>query len=385
MRRVVIVGAGLAGLSAAEELRRRGHDGDVTIIGAEAYKPYRRPPLSKHPLPTSHADVALRQADRLEATWLLGAAARRLDPRRRVVELDDGLDVGYDHLVIATGARARELPAALHRNLPEVLTIRGIDDILRLREHAAQGPRVVIVGGGFLGSELAGSLRALGLRVDIVEREQLPLLGPLGEEVAGRLSRAHRENGVGQHLGRVVAKLHGRDRLEAVQLDDGTLLRADLLVTATGSEPDTSWLKDSGIPVRGGVLVDRTGAAGPDVVAAGDVARWPHPWDGGASIRVEHYNGALAQGSHVAGTLLGDAQPYGQLPSFWAHIHDLRLHSVGFTGHSHRFHVVKQSSDGRFLGEYRAGGRVVGAITHGHVRDLMAYRTTGVGPLGATA
>jgi NADPH-dependent 2,4-dienoyl-CoA reductase/sulfur reductase-like enzyme len=376
MRRVVIVGAGLAGLSAADELRRRGHDGELTIIGAERHKPYRRPPLSKHPLPTSHADVALGQADRLEATWLLGSPARGLDTRRRVVELEDGTSLGYDGLVIATGSRARELPPALRRNLRQVLTIRGIDDLVRLQEHLLHAPRVVILGGGFLGSELAGSLRARGLAVDIVERERLPLLGPLGEVVAGRVTRAHRDAGVGLHVGRVMSKLIGTAGVEAVLLDDGTVLAADLVITATGSEPDTRWLRGSQISLDGGVLVDRTGAAAPGVVSAGDVARWPHPWETGARIRVEHYNGALAQGAHVAGTLLGDARPYRQPPSFWAHIHDLRLHSVGFTGARYRLHWVKQGADGRFLAEYCSGTRVVGAIAHGHVRDLAVYRTT---------
>lgn len=376
MRRVVVVGAGLAGLSAAEELRRRGFDGQVTIVGAEHHRPYRRPPLSKHPLPTSHADVALAQADHLEASWMLGVAAQRLEPARRVVHVGDGVALDYDGLVVATGSRARQLPVRLHRNLPEVLTLRGLDDLQRLRDHVSRSPRVVIIGAGFLGSELASTLRAQGLTVSLVESAPLPLIGALGTPMAQRVTRAHEEHGVRQHLGRSVAALLGAGRLEAVRLDDDTIVPADLLIVAMGAEPDTGWLRGSGIPLDDGVLVDHVGVAAPGIVAAGDVARWPHPWDDHRTFRVEHYNGALSQGSHVAGTLLGDARPQEHLPSFSAHIHGLRIHSVGFTGARYRFDVVRQGADDRFLAEYRDGDRVVGAITHGHVRDLVRYRST---------
>ncbi|MDV3222760.1 FAD/NAD(P)-binding oxidoreductase, partial [Intrasporangium sp.] len=161
-----------------------------------------------------------------------------------------------------------------------------------------------------------------------------------------------------------------------------TIVPADLLIVAMGAEPDTGWLRGSGIPLDDGVLVDHFGVAAPGIVAAGDVARWPHPWDEHRTFRVEHYNGALSQGSHVAGTLLGDARPHEHLPSFWAHIHGLRLHSVGFTGARYRFDLVRQGVDGRFLAEYRDGDRVVGAITHGHVRELVRYRSTITAELG---
>lgn len=375
-RRVLIVGAGLAGLSAAEELRRLGHEGELTIVGAEPYRPYRRPPLSKHPLPSAHADVALASADGLEATWVVGTPARRLVRRRRVVELGDGELLPFDDLVIATGARARELPPTVRRALPEVVTLRGVDDLTELRSHLVRRPRVVIVGGGFLGCELAGLIRAMGLAVDIVVRDRLPLLKALGPEVAEQVSRVHHERGVRQHLGRVVTELLGTECLEGVRLDDGSVLPAELVIVALGSEPDTDWLAGSGLTLDDGVLVDETGSAGHRVVAAGDVARWPHPWDSASRIRVEHYHGALAQGAHVARTLLGDPQRYEGLPSFSAHIHDLPLHSVGFTGADYRLRLVKSAPDGRFLAEYRREGRTVGAITHGYVRDLLPYRHT---------
>ncbi|WP_246219476.1 NAD(P)/FAD-dependent oxidoreductase [Phytoactinopolyspora halotolerans] len=375
MRRVVIVGAGPAAMSAVAELRRQDYQGSILVIGAEPHMPYRRPPLSKHPLPTSHAQLALDQAGRAEATWLLGRSAHHLDRQNRVLLLDGGDEIPYDGLIIATGVRARRLPGRLHQGRPEVMTLRGFGDLARLHGRLQRVTRVVILGAGFLGSELAATIRRLGCSVDLVERDRLPLLGPLGPVLAQRIADEHRRHDVRLHLGRTVDRLHGTDRLDAVRLDDGTTLPADLLITALGSIPETGWLAGSGLVLDDGVRVDNTGRAAPGIVAAGDVARWPHPWPAGESVRAEHHDEAVAQGAHVARTLLGDPAPYAHTLAFSTHIHDMRLHSVGFTGKNYRLHVVKEGPGGRMLAEYRHAGRLVGAITHGYIRDLTTtYR-----------
>ncbi|GAA2848901.1 NAD(P)/FAD-dependent oxidoreductase [Nonomuraea rubra] len=382
MRRIAIAGAGLAGLTAAQELRRLGYDGEISLVGAERHRPYRRPPLSKEFLLDPEADVALPGTGELGATWLLGQPATGLDLAGRRLLRGALEPVAFDGLIIATGARARTLPGTGARartlpgtaGLPGVVTLRGLDDARALRAALGARPRVVIAGAGFLGSELAATLRSLDLPVTLVEPGRVPLRRPLGERLGAVIADLHRAHGVDLRLGRRVAAAAGTGRVEHVRLDDGTVLPADLLVVALGAEPELGWLHGSGLRLDGGVVTDRHGLAAPGVAAAGDVARRPSVLLGGELVRVEHYSAAVEQGAHAARSLLGAAAPPGAVPSFWCDLYGHRLRSVGVTGTGYRPRLVHLEPDGRFLVEYQRDGRVVGAVTAGFVRHLSAYR-----------
>jgi NADPH-dependent 2,4-dienoyl-CoA reductase/sulfur reductase-like enzyme len=372
MRRIAVVGAGLAGLTAAQELRRLGYDGGLVMIGAEPYRPYQRPPLSKEFLLGGADDVTVHGADELDATWLLGHAATRLDlPNRRVLR-GPLPPVDFDGLVIATGVRARTLTGAA--DLPGVTPLRGLADARALRAALAGRPRVVVAGAGFIGSEVAATLRTLDLPVTLVEPDLAPLRRPLGEQIGALIADLHRAHGVDLRLGRRVSAVSGAGQVEQVRLDDGTVLPADLLVVALGAEPEVDWLHNSGLRLDGGVVVGTDGLAAPGVAAAGDVARWPHPLLDGELIRVEHYSNAVEQGAHAARALIGQADRFDPVPSFWCHLYGRRLQSVGFTGAGYDLRVVSSEPDGRFLAEYHRGARVAGAVTAGYARRLAHYR-----------
>ncbi|MFB4264066.1 NAD(P)/FAD-dependent oxidoreductase [Nonomuraea sp. GTA35] len=372
MRRIAIAGAGLAGLTAAQELRRLGYDGEISMVGAERHLPYRRPPLSKEFLLDHDADVGLPGTGELGATWLLGHAATGLDLPGRRLHRGALEPVTFDGLVIATGARARTLPGT--GGLPGVVTLRGLDDARALRAALGARPRVVIAGAGFIGSELAATLRGLDLRVTLVDPGRVPLRRPLGERLGAVIADLHRAHGVDLRLGRRVVTAAGAGRVERVHLDDGTVLPAGLLVVALGAEPETGWLRGTGLRLDDGVVVDRHGLAAPGVAAAGDVARRPSGLLGGQLVRVEHYSDAAGQGAHAARSLLGAAAPAGPVPSFWCDLYGHRLRSVGVTGTGCRPRLIHLEPDGRFLAEYHRDGRVVGAVTAGFVRHLATYR-----------
>lgn len=364
MDRIVVAGAGLAGLAAAQELRRNGFTGEVVMVGAEPHLPYRRPPLSKDFLLADHAPApALGGVDDLAATWLLGHAASGLDLGGRRVLRGDQPPIPFDGLVIATGVRPRG-PS------PATMTVRTLDDARALRARLTRRPQVVVIGAGFLGCELAATARALDLPVALVDRAPQPLWRALGAEVGAAVADLHRTHGVVLRLGRQVeAVAAGR-----VRLDDGTVLPADLVITALGSTPATRWLLGSGLACADGVVVDADGVAAPGVVAAGDVARRPQPLLGGKAGRVEHYTNAVEEGARAARALLGHPPGPTPVPSFWSHLHGRRLQAVGHTGAAYDTRVVRHEPDGRFLAEYHLSGRVVGAATIGFARDLVSYR-----------
>jgi NADPH-dependent 2,4-dienoyl-CoA reductase/sulfur reductase-like enzyme len=375
MRTVVVVGAGLAGLSAASELRRLGWGGRLVIVGNERHRPYRRPPLSKDFLlaATSPA-LELPQAEEVGAEWRLGRVVAGLDLRRRTVTMLGGDEIPFDGLVIATGASARPAPA--HLTHPRVAHLRSLDDATALRDRLTESRRVLVIGAGFLGTEIAAAAVQLGKEVALLDRASQPLLAAVGEHVGRDVAALHRGHGVHLRLEAQVRRLDGDRTTPRVHLDDGSTVAADLVVAALGSRPSTAWLSGSGLHVDGGVVVGRDGLAAPGVAAAGDVARWPHPLLDHEPVRSEHYSSAVDQGRQAARALLGD--PLGDrsapLPSFWSHQFDWRLQSVGFTGSRFDFTMVDRDDAGRFTGEYRHRGRLVGAITNGRRRDLVAYR-----------
>lgn len=375
MRKVVVVGAGLAGLSAAAELRRAGWDGKLIIIGGEEHRPYRRPPLSKDYL-TSDVSPLLEfsQADEVDAEWRLGQWATQLDLTERTIRVAGGDDTTFDGLVIATGASARETPPRLTHD--RVVALRDLDDAVRVRDGLISSERVLVLGGGFLGTEIAAAANLLGKEVTLVERMSQPLLTAVGATIGKEVAHLHRTHGVEVLLDAEIAHVFGRRDTAYAHFRDGSMVTADLVVAALGSTPAVSWLQSSGLRVEDGVVLDGNGLAAPGVTAAGDVARWPHPLLDDELVRVEHYSNAVDQGRRAARALLGDrlqADPP-PIPSFWSHQYDWRLHSVGFTGSRFDFRMVDHDATGRLLCEYRHQGRLVGAITNLRPRTLLPYR-----------
>lgn len=378
MRRIVIVGAGLAGLRAAQELREKGFDGELSIVGDEEHLPYNRPPLSKQVLA---GDMEPHECefgrDDVDASWILGRPAVGLDTDRRVVRLADGEDLPYDGLVISSGRRAREWP-----DLPSIAgfhLLRGLDDAVRLREAVATGPRVVIVGAGFIGCEVAATLRKRGLdEVTLVDvaSHPMPALGPV---IGKRAARLHTEQGVGLYCGTKVEQFEGDDHVEAVHLTDGTRLPADLVLIALGSVANTEWLHGSDLVLDdGNVLCDtRCFAVGhDDVVAAGDVGTWPHPQADGP-IRVEHWTNAAEMGRRAAANLLDPphATEYVPVPTFWSDQYDAKIKSVGFFGRSERVSIVEEDPQaGRLVVEGHLADDIVGAVTVNRNKAFIDYK-----------
>lgn len=375
--RVLVVGASLAGLRAAEALRAEGFSGALTIVGDEPRRPYDRPPLSKELLAGAQSadEVALRGAEELEAEWLLGDAAVALDAGRRVLTLASGRELPYDGLVIATGSAPRRLPA-FDVALPNVLELRTLDDAQALRAAVtAPGARLLIVGAGFVGVEVAATARALGAEVTIVSLEAP--LAVAGEAVSQTASAMLAEHGVTTLIGRTVAETVAGDRFEAAILDDRTRIDADVVVVAVGATPCTAWLEGSGLTLDNGVVCDATLAAvGVEgVVAAGDVARWPNPTFGGMPMRIEHWTNAVEGGVHAARTLLGEQAGYAAVPSVWSDHFGVRLQTVGLPAQADRIELVDGSlEERRFCCAAYRDGRLIGALAYSMPKALVRYR-----------
>lgn len=387
LKDVVVVGAGVAGTRAAETLRREGYDGALTIVGAERHAPYHRPPLSKKLLTgeVHRAGVDLAPQFDVEARVLRAASAIKLDMSARVVHVrdeDQDLAFRFDGLVIASGAAPRQWPGG---PAPDgVLLLRTVEDCLAIRQRLASRPRVVVVGGGFIGAEVAASCRSLGLDVVLIEKAPNPLLAALGTELAPRWADLHRRHGIDLRLGVGVDSFVGNGQVEAVQLTDGSRVPADLVVVGLGVTPVTDWLDGSGIRVEDGVLCDATGAVegGTDVVAAGDVARWWHPLYE-RHLRTEHWEDAGRQGAAVARTLLsgpGNAQPYDDVPYFWSDQYDVKVQMLGVPTDYDALEVIEGDRDGwEFVAAYGRGGHTIAVLgtipgrVHAY-RDAIAAR-----------
>lgn len=378
MRDIVVVGASLAGLHAARALRRAGFDGTLTVVGDEAHPPYDRPPLSKQVLagdwgPERTALLSERDDD-LDLTWVLGRRATGLDVAGRTVALDDDTDLAFDGLVVATGARPRTLPGT--EALAGVHVLRTLDDSLALRADLDAGPqRVVVVGAGFIGAEVAATARGRGLDVTIVEPLPVPLGRVLGGAVAETVAAVHRDHGVDLRLGVGVEEVLGDDRVTGVRLADGTTVDCDVVVVGIGVTPNTGWLEGSGLPLDDGVVADATCTVAPGIVAAGDVARWPHPEHG--PVRVEHWDHAIAMGGHAAESLLaGDgARPFAPVPWFWSDQYDRKIMLAGRTAGAEEVRIVDGSLDERrFVALYRRGDRVVAALGMNRPAPLARWR-----------
>ncbi|MET7275151.1 MULTISPECIES: NAD(P)/FAD-dependent oxidoreductase [Streptomyces] len=379
MRTVTVVGASLSGLYAARELRAQGFDGRLVVVGDEPHRPYDRPPLSKDFL-TGRADedrLALTDAEEtaeLDAEWLLGVRARGLDPRGRTVLLGDGRTVSTDGVVIATGASARRLPGD---SLTGVHTLRTLDDARALREELTRGPRrVVVIGGGFIGAETASSCAALGHAVTVVEAAPLPLVAPLGTEMAAVCAALHRRGGVDLVTGASVAALHGTDAVTAVALADGRALPADVVVAGIGATPNTSWLAGSALALHDGVLCDDgCVTALPEVVAVGDVARV-------GGTRAEHWTSATEQPRVAVTNLLAGhtVESLRPVPYFWSDQYGARIQFAGRRQEGDTVRVTEggivdgaPAEDG-FLARYERDGRTTAVLSVDRPRPFARAR-----------
>lgn len=380
LRRIAIVGGSLAGLRAAEALRRRGYDGAITWIGAEVHLPYDRPPLSKQILAGTWdvSRIALRKSPlaELDAELHFGRRATSLGVHERRVALDDGATLPFDGLIIATGARPRLLPS--QQALAAVHTLRTVDDAVAIHAALERRPRVVIVGAGFIGLEVAAVCRQRGLDVTVVDALGTPLSRTVGE-AAGRIVEAiHREQGVSFIFDRSVRELCGTGSVERVILSDGRELAADLVIVGIGVVPETDWLASSGLRTADGVVCDPYLATNlPNVVAAGDVARWENSLFG-ASMRVEHWTNAAEQATAAVDRLLdgaAHAKPFAPAPYFWSDQYDLKLQFVGHHSGTDTVHVLEADHGARRISlVYERDGRITGALTGNRPAALAKYR-----------
>lgn len=346
-RHVVIVGAGLSGLRTAERLRRLGHVGPITLVGEEAHAAYDRPPLSKSLLvqeETPAAPPALRAEEKyaeLDLDLRLGVRAETLVPGDNVVLLDDGTRVTYDQLVVATGSRARRVPAWEHHD--NVHTLRTFEDCLALREDLRAARHLTVIGAGVLGGEVAASGRALGLEVTLVEAQSAPLERVLGPELGAGVAQLHRDHGVDVRLGVAVERIDGEHRAERVVLGDGHTVETDVVVVAIGSVAETGWLAGSGVRVADGVVCDEYGATDvPDVHVVGDAAVMVHP-GAAAPLRLEHWTSAGDTAAVVAHNLLAtpeERKPLTEVPYFWSDQYDVKIQGLGLPSPEDRIDVV---------------------------------------------
>lgn len=386
-KRIVIVGAAAAGLATAESARSAGYHGELLMVGDEKHQPYDRPPLSKQVLSGQWEQdrLALRgqaDLDRLGVDMRLGVPAGGLDVDARKVVLADGTRIGYDAAVVATGVRPRRLPGT--EGVAGVHVLRDLEDALALRSALTRGSRLVVVGAGVLGSEVAAVSRKLGVEVTLVDSLPLPMSRVVGEAVGGLVAELHREHGVDLRCGTGVRQVHRTaGKVESVELADGAVVPADAVLVAVGATPAVEWLDDSPVLLggpepeqgAGGVLCAADGWAADGVYAAGDVAAWQNPSTGGYT-RVEHRLNATEQGRAVARAILDPATPRtASVPYFWSDQYDLKIQSYGLPGAGDDFAVVDGDlAERRFVGAYVRDGVVTGALGIGMHRRLREWR-----------
>ena len=391
---VVIVGASLAGLRSAEALRRAGYQGAIKVLGAEPYLPYNRPPLSKDmlsgdggieelyfPIKESVADIE----------WVLNTAASALDLETQVVTDLSGKKHSYSGLVIATGLRPKPLPIDAN-GISGIRVLRTFDDANALRKQLLPGVRVLILGSGFIGCEVAATASKAGCQVRVVSRSLEPMEQAVGRELSLEIKRRHQQHGVEFVKGASVFGLIGDGHVERVILDSGVIYDADLVVVAVGSLPNTEWLEGSGINVEDGVLVDPNlravlddGTVLPNVVAVGDVARYVNPLFDDVARRVEHWNLPTETGKHagkiLAQTLLGEsakdseAGAFAPLPSFWSDQYEMNILAFGMTYLADRSELVAGELEAECVFEYYRNDKLVGVCGIGMRPTIQSYRT----------
>ncbi|BBZ06453.1 pyridine nucleotide-disulfide oxidoreductase [Mycolicibacterium doricum] len=377
---IVIVGGGLAAARTAEQLRRSNYPGPVTIVSEEDHLPYDRPPLSKEVLRSETDDVTLKPAEfyrEKDITVLLGTGAATVDTAGRKITLTDGREIGYDELVIATGLVPKRIPS--FPDLTGIHVLRNFDQSLKLRQEAGSARRAVVIGAGFIGCEVAASLRKLGVEVVLVEPQPAPLASVLGRQIGGLVARLHRAEGVDVRCGVGVAEVKGQDvdgqqKVRSVVLSDGTEVQADIVVVGIGSRPATDWLEGSGIALDNGVVCDAEGrSSAPHVWAIGDVASWRDTV--GNQVRVEHWSNVADQARVLVPAMLGQGVPgVVSVPYFWSDQYDVKIQCLGKPEADDTVHIVED--DGRkFLAYYERDGVVAGVVGGGMPAKVMKTRS----------
>jgi 3-phenylpropionate/trans-cinnamate dioxygenase ferredoxin reductase subunit len=331
--RVVILGAGQAGVQVAMSLRQGGYKGEVILVGKEAHVPYQRPPLSKQVLKKEWAAERCQfrhfeSYAQHDIDLLLGISALSVDAQSGTVRLDDGSDWSYDYLAICTGSRLNRLSVA-GSQLPEVHYLKTMDEALALSGRLVPGASLAIIGGGYIGLEVAAAARGLGCEVHVIEALDEVMKRSALPEIAGYLRRRHEQEGVSFHMNRKVAGVRGASRVEGVELEGGELIPADLVMVGVGVHPDLQCIKGSGIAVHRGVLVDGSCRSNvSNIFAAGDVAETGHPLLEGRHV-LESVQNAVSQGKVVAAAILGQEASYADVPWFWSEQYECRLQMAG--------------------------------------------------------
>ena len=387
---VVVVGASLAGRRAVETLRAEGFEGDITLVGEELHLPYDRPPLSKQVLAGTWPPERVVLADRHRSSALrvhevLGHRAVRLDASARQIEIDDGTVLAGDAMVLATGASPRRLPGTEGLGQHDGLfTLRTLDDSLALRSAltARESCRVVVIGAGFIGAEVASTCAALGCQVTVLEAMEIPLANVLGPQIGAYCARLHADHGVDLRTGAGVAGIQRAEGARGglvVALSGGDSIEAHVVVVGIGVLPSVGWLDASGLTVENGVVCDDRLFAAEGIVAAGDMARWNWRHDGREElIRIEHWQLAAEAGVSAARSLLAgraDAVPFNPIPYFWSDQFDIRFQVLGNPGGTDEVKIVEGSLDeGKFVALFGRAGRLRAVMAIGKPRQLMGFR-----------
>ncbi len=381
---VVIVGASMGGLRAAEALRRFGYLGPITVIGDEPHAPYNRPPLSKEVLAAevSHEAVAFPQRDSTaDVNWVLGTRAVSADLENQTVTDDSGVTHQYQALVIATGLRPKRLSVA-NSALVGRHAIRTLDDAIALRSELKPGAKVVVVGAGFIGCEVAATARKLGCEVSIVAPGSHPITRPLGVELARELQRRHEAMGVKFFMKTAVEDLVGESCIEGVLLDTGETIACDVLVEAIGSHTNTEWLEGNDLDLTDGILTDndmrarkQTGEVWPNVFAIGDVARFANPLFDDVARRVEHWNIPTDTAKRVAQVFTGQAEGrFAPIPSFWSDQYDMHILAYGLLALADEVKLIAGELSSECVFGYYREGKMVGVCGIGMRTTVMSYR-----------
>ena len=391
---VVIVGASMGGLRAAEALRNNGFDGQITVIGEEVHAPYNRPPLSKEVLAkeVTHEAVAFKLRAQVEdVIWNLGDPATSLDLAKQVVATASGKTFEYDGLVIASGLRPRVLDLP-NGKVSGRHTVRTLDDAIGLRADLVPGAQVVVAGAGFIGCEVAATARGLGCEVTNVAIDSFPMIRPLGEQLAAELQRRHESHGVRFKLNHGISDLTGTEKISGVVLDSGEVIQADVLVEAISSHCNVEWLSGTNLDISNGVLADSAlravttqGKSVDGVYVVGDLARFANPLFDNEPRRIEHWNIPTETGKRVGSVLsayLAEsdsfselvAAPFMPLPSFWSDQYDMKIQGFGMPGLADRYELLAGELPDELVMGYFRGEILIGVVGIGMTSEVMKYR-----------